>query len=70
MKFIQVENRIINIEYIVELSYFQRTDEHFNRIGWEYYLVVRGGMGICKISKEQYEEIKNILLNLKYDDAE
>ena len=55
---------IINSHYIVQIAKEQRTTPHFEVIEGEfdYYIIVRN-IGVVKITKDKFIEIKKILLN-------
>lgn len=69
MRFVKIQNRIINISCIFELVYYKSFDDHFNHIGFKYYLIPIRGDGM-EITLDEYNEIKEILFSAKYDDAE
>ena len=65
--FIEIsEYQIINSSYIISIQKEQKRGAHYQLIEGEFdfYIIVRN-LGIVKITKEKYIEIKNFLLNEK-----
>lgn len=69
MKFVKVQNRIINIENIAFIEKLKVDDEPFNRVEFKYYLCFVG-QGCIDLTFEEYCELEQVLYKLSFDDAE
>ena len=69
MKFIKVKNHIFNIDNIFDIVYFIKTDEHFNNIGFVYYVIPMRGEGV-EISQDEYNELLQIISKINYSETE
>lgn len=70
MKFVQINtknqlDRVVNINDIIEMHMERDYDSHYNEIkdSFSYVIIIRN-LGIQKISKEHYFEIRKKLLEV------
>lgn len=73
MKFVKIQNRIINIENIafiekVKVEKVKVDDEPFNRIEFRYYLCF-AGQGCLELTFEEYCDLEQILYKLSYGEG-
>lgn len=69
MKFVKVQNRIINIENIAFIEKLKVDDEPFNRVEFKYYLCFDGN-GCIDLTFEEYCELEQVLYKISFEDAE
>ena len=69
MKFVKVKNHIFNIDNIYDIAYYIKTDEHFNNIGFRYFVIPMRGEGV-EIEQEEYNELLEIISKINYSETE
>lgn len=69
MKFVKVKNHIFNIDNIFDIAYYIKYDDHFNNIGFRYFVIPMRGEGI-EIDLEEYNELMQIINKINYSDTE
>ena len=69
MKFVKVQNHVFNIDNIFDVVYYNDFDEHFNNIGFKYFVIPLRG-GAVEIKVEEYEELLKILNKINFSETE
>lgn len=65
MKFVKVQNRIINLENVAFIEKVKVDDEPFNRVEFRYYLCF-AGKGCLELTFEEYIDLEQVLYKLSY----
>lgn len=68
MKFVRIQNRIINIENIAFIEKVKVDKEPFNRIEFIYYLCF-AGQGCIELTFEEYCDLEQVLYKLSYGEG-
>jgi len=69
MKAYRIKNKVINIDNIFLIEEVLKSVDHFNKIEYDYYVMSTGG-SCMSLSLEEFNELKEVMYNSKYDDAE
>ena len=69
MKFIKVQNHIFNIDNIVDIFSATVVDDHFNHIGFRYFVIPVSGKEV-EIKQEEYFELLQIIAKINYSEME
>lgn len=69
MKFVKVKNHIFNIDNIFDIVYLTDVDEHFNNIGFRYFVIPIRGNGV-EIKQDEYNELLQIISKINYSETE
>lgn len=69
MKFVKVKNHIFNMDNIFDIVYYTDYDEHFNNIGFKYFVLPMRGEGV-EINQDEYNELLQIISKINYSEAE
>ena len=69
MKAYKIKNKVINLDNIFFIQEQRRSVDHFNQIEYDYYVMSTGGCCLT-LSLEEFNELKEVMYNSKYDDAE
>lgn len=68
MKFVRIQNRIINIENIAFIEKVKVNDKPFNRVDFKYYLCF-AGQGCIELTFEEYCDLEQFLYKLSYGEG-
>lgn len=69
MKFVKVKNHIFNIDNIFDIVYLTDIDEHFNNIGFRYFVIPVRGVAE-EIKQDEYNELLKIIDKINHSETE